>query len=142
MWSNPESTAGKHFAKHTPIVPHRPSLQCNSRLDQVILSRCRTDTLWLNHRRHKAGKHPTGLCNPCQVKENVEHVLLECPRYEAARRSAFKSIAEEDLSIDTILDSSDPTAWNATLDFLKKAEIIKRLRLEAEEEKVSSRNLV
>ena len=38
-----------------------------------MLGRC-----LVNHQLHKMGKHPTGLCDQCNVPETVTHFLLEC----------------------------------------------------------------
>ncbi len=56
-----------------------------SREDQVILTRLRMGHTKLNSTLHIIGKHSTGLCEICQVKETVDHVLLHCPRYEQER---------------------------------------------------------
>lgn len=32
------------------------------------------------------GKHPTGLCERCQVEESVVHVIMECDKYEQERQ--------------------------------------------------------
>ena len=49
------------------------------------LFRLRTGHYKLNNHLHKIGLHSSGLCSSCFVPEDVEHVLLYCPRYSIPR---------------------------------------------------------
>ena len=46
------------------------------RKDEQILIRLRLGHSALNKTMNLIGKHPTGLCEGCQVEETVEHVLM------------------------------------------------------------------
>ncbi len=63
-----------------------------SREDQVILTRLRMGHTKLNSTLHIIGNHSTGLCEICQVKETVDHVLLLCPRYEQERNELQREL--------------------------------------------------
>ena len=38
------------------------------------------------------GKHDTGLCDGCMVKETEDHVLLYCELYDAEREWLFERV--------------------------------------------------
>ncbi len=38
------------------------------------------------------GKHPTGFCDQCQIPETVEHVLINCSKYELQRMDMIKDM--------------------------------------------------
>lgn len=41
----------------------------------------------LNNTLNVIGKHPTEKCDYCQEKETVEHVLIQCRRYQREREN-------------------------------------------------------
>ena len=45
---------------------------------EVQLSRLRLGVANTNHRLFILKRHLNGLCNKCQVKETIHHLLLEC----------------------------------------------------------------
>jgi len=51
------------------------------------------------------GKHLTGFCDLCQVKENIEHILLQCNKENIS--SILKDqclICKADLNLKSVLD--------------------------------------
>lgn len=50
------------------------------------MTRLRVGHCNLNKTLHIIGKHPTGLCDFCQLPESVKHVLCICKKYEADRQ--------------------------------------------------------
>lgn len=40
------------------------------------------------------GKHPTGLCDQCQIPENAEHFLVYCTKSEIQRMISVKDMSE------------------------------------------------
>ncbi|KAG5847791.1 hypothetical protein ANANG_G00129960, partial [Anguilla anguilla] len=78
-------TKGRHLYK----IPNKVGMVRNSgtdRREQVIVSRIRIGHSNLNSTLFIIGKHPTGYCEQCQESETVEHVLIECRKYEQERR--------------------------------------------------------
>ena len=62
-----------------------PSVFSISTSSSPILFRLRTGHCKLNSHLHKIGLHSSGLCSSCFVPEDIEHVLLHCPRYSIPR---------------------------------------------------------
>ncbi len=50
--------------------------------EETILTRLRIGHGKLNSRLHMIVKDPRGLCDQCQIYENVEHVLVYCTKYK------------------------------------------------------------
>lgn len=51
------------------------------------------------------GKHPTGLCDLCQVEESIEHILLQCNKENIS--SILKNqclIYKSDFNLKSVLD--------------------------------------
>lgn len=40
------------------------------------------------------GKHPTGLCDQCQIPENAEHFLVYCTKSEIQSMISVKDMSE------------------------------------------------
>ncbi len=53
--------------------------------DEDIISRMRFGHTGLNSTLHIMKK--TGRCEHCGLQETVEHILLECPRYQQERQT-------------------------------------------------------
>jgi len=49
-----------------------------NRQKEVILSRLLLGRCGLNHYLHQMKRHPTGLCDTCHTKEDIEHYVLLC----------------------------------------------------------------
>ena len=83
-----------------------PSTQLPRTLDKVrgseasLLSRLRTGHILLNGWRFRMRLFHTAACGCGAVDESVHHFLLECPRFEAARRVLFRSVG----AVDSLLD--------------------------------------
>ena len=48
------------------------------RTKQVVLTRIKLGRCRLNHYLHIANCHPTGLCDFCGIKEDIQHFLVDC----------------------------------------------------------------
>ncbi len=44
------------------------------------------------------GKHPTGFCDQCQIPETVEHVLINCSKYELQMMDMIKDMEKVGLT--------------------------------------------
>ena len=56
-----------------------------NRKEEEIMTRLGKGHSNLN-RIHIIGRHPTGLCERCQVPETLEHVLVNCRKYTSERK--------------------------------------------------------
>ena len=54
------------------------------RTEESVLLRLRFGHTGLNSKLFLIGKHETGRCD-CGQEENVEHVIMDCERYEQDR---------------------------------------------------------
>ena len=50
-----------------------------------VIMKLRTEYINLNNYRRYIGKHETGLCNHCNVKETVSHFLIDCTGFRDDR---------------------------------------------------------
>ncbi len=103
-----------------------------SREDQVILTRLRMGHAKLNSTLHIIGKHSTGLCEICQVKETVDHVLLLCPRYEQERNELQRELQNlgcTEFSICNILNTKQGSGKiiKTILKFIKNSGLKNRI---------------
>ncbi len=59
------------------------------------------NSLRIGHRKLNStlriiGKHPTGFCDHCQTPGTVEHVLVNCRKYDTERENMTKHSTEEE----------------------------------------------
>ena len=70
-----KSKTGKEYRNMVGGVQHKwAEINPNSAL-QRTWGRIRMLNCCLNHYQHKIGKHPTGLCDDCNVPESIQHVI-------------------------------------------------------------------
>ena len=86
-----KESKGRHFYKTQNKVGETRNQGGNGK-EQVTLSGLRIWHCQLNGTLHIIGKHPTGNCDMCQVKESVEHVFMSCPKYELNRRTMMTAL--------------------------------------------------
>ncbi len=99
---------GSHFYNIQNRVSQSEMILNLRREDQVILTRLRMSHTKLNSTLHIIGKHSTGLCEICQVKETVDHVLILCPRYQQGRnylQRELQNLGSNKFSICNILNT-------------------------------------
>ena len=63
----------------------------------MLLFKARTKSLEVNNRTHRWANEGNRNCNKCggEREETVEHIMLECPRYEGVRRVMIEGIKKE-----------------------------------------------
>lgn len=102
-----------------------------NRKEQVILSRLRMGHSNLNSTLHTMGKHPTGLCNYCQEKETVEHILISCGKYNQERQemmAQLQSTEQIEGNVKNILDCAEKgQGTKYFFDYLKETGLDKRI---------------
>ena len=68
-----------HYHMVQPVVRRRcKSPADENRYMEKALTRLRLDICLLNSFKSKIRVHPTGLCDSCQVEEDVYHYLIQC----------------------------------------------------------------
>lgn len=56
------------------------------------MNRLRIGHSKLNSTLHIMGKYPIGFCEHCQTPETVEHVIVNCRKYEREREDMIKNM--------------------------------------------------
>ncbi len=90
-------------------------------MHRLRLGKCRQ----LNDFLYTIGKHPDGKCNLCGIKDNVEHFILECKKYDAQRlelKNDLRKIGVKNLSIGSILGGKTPPVAEI-MKFINKCKI-------------------
>src|ERR1700733_679094 len=73
-----QDPVGKFYKMICPIVSKNIKYIDPIRSKEVQISRLRLGVANTNSRLFKMGRHPTGNCETCQVKDDIEHLLLKC----------------------------------------------------------------
>ena len=98
--------------------------------DEQILIRLRLGHSALNKTKGLIGKHPTGLCEGCQVEETVEHVLMYCSDYEIERESMKNQLRELGMQVYTlenVLSLRKRKYIKVLFDFLRETGLYDRI---------------
>jgi ribonuclease HI len=76
-WQNQWSNSKSAFKSLKPNIGPNV-LKFKDRKSETTGFRLRLGQCRLNHYLHEIGCHPTGLCDTCNVSENIEHFLMKC----------------------------------------------------------------
>ena len=106
-------TTNRKYKKIRPSIEHWSSSYHPNRRIERSLSRLRIGHTWLTHRHILEGQPPPE-CDQCHVPISVEHILVECTKYQRGRRR-FRF---ENKSIETLL--GDDGDINSLMSFLKE----------------------
>ncbi|KAI2644871.1 putative RNA-directed DNA polymerase from transposon BS [Labeo rohita] len=99
-----------------------------SRKEDCVLSRLRLGHTGLNATLNIIGKHPTGLCDWCGVRETVEHVLIQCNKYAEDRRKLIEKLQKKGVQHLTLKELLNPVGSdNLLVIFLKRTQLIHRI---------------
>ena len=81
---------------------------CKQRDKEVIITRLRIGKCRLNYYLNKIGCHADGLCIKCHVAETVEHLLIDCTKYDLASavRSKCKNLKLEPNLVNILTTNS------------------------------------
>ncbi|KAI2663026.1 Gag-Pol polyprotein [Labeo rohita] len=91
-WDNEQKGRRLHSIQSMVSKGRNPR---GSRKDDCVLSRLRLGHTGLNSTLNIIGKHPTGLCDWCGIRETVEHVLIQCNRYTEDRRKLIEELQKK-----------------------------------------------
>lgn len=123
-------------ARGTPPIPVPDSRL--TRADASLLHRLRTGSAFTRlalHRYGRAGRVDSPECTVCGDPEDITHILLICPEYDAARKVLFATVLKAGGRTATTTCLLFPTgsrrqAWSifrAVLEFLHQTELAERL---------------
>jgi len=74
------STTGHFYKLLEPTVSRRVKFTNTNRNKETTITRLKLGKCCLNSYLHRINRHPTGLCQHCNIPETVEHFLLHCPQ--------------------------------------------------------------
>lgn len=63
-----------------------------NRREETIMTRLRIGHNKLNSTLHTMGKHPAEFCDQCHIHETVEHLLINCLKYELQRMDMINDV--------------------------------------------------
>lgn len=100
-----------------------------NRREEDVLSRLKLGHSMLNSSLKLIGKHQTGECEHCGVPESVEHVLIQCNRYNRHRQLLVARASENNIPfrVTSILQADTIVVIKAVLKFLKDSGIFGRI---------------
>ena len=108
----------------------KPWETCNqpSREREVILCRLRSGHTRLTHCHYFNSTGPP-ICESCDVRLSVEHLLISCTALRHERRHLLKYVTTHHLNLDlpTLLGDGDPALTDLVLDFVMESPFSKRL---------------
>ncbi len=82
----------------------------------------------LNSTLYIIGKYPTGFCDQCQIPETVEHVLINCLKYELQRMGMIKNMGKIGRGVKNIMDCSrSEQGMKYLIFFLTKTRLMIRI---------------
>ena len=84
------------------------------RTEEICMTRLTRHT-GLNQTLHKMGKHPTGKCTLFSQSETVEHVILQCKKYNNDRNHLLQSLRQakhHEFSLSGLLGENNRSTEN------------------------------
>ena len=89
---------------------------------ETALTRLRIGHTNLTHSYHMVRGLDPPVCDRCNVRMTVKHILLECRKYIAARRKYYNHP-----SLITMLREADDFSLNRLLLFLQETDILNKI---------------
>uniref|UniRef100_A0A3B5QAR3 Reverse transcriptase domain-containing protein n=1 Tax=Xiphophorus maculatus TaxID=8083 RepID=A0A3B5QAR3_XIPMA len=124
-----EEKTGRWFYKIQKIVGERRNGRRNRKEERVI-TRLRFGHTGLNYTLFKIKKHDNGKCDYCGKYETIEHVILECHKYERERRymrREFECIKEKINLLDILRKNLGSKHIQIIIKYLKKTKLFHRI---------------
>lgn len=103
---------------------------CRSRKEEDVLARLRLGHSGLNGTLRIMGKHETGECEYCRVQEDVEHVIMFCPKFWQQRRVLEQRVNDSRVGFDIkglLQGISQEMIGRALIKYLKSTRLIDRV---------------
>jgi ribonuclease HI len=96
---------GSNYKTICQIVNTDIKLSDPNRQLEVQITRLRLGMANTNYRLFKIGKHPSGLCDVCNVKDDIEHLLLRCKKENIGNILRNKcDLYKSDFNLKTLLN--------------------------------------
>ena len=92
------------------------------RKEEVVLTRLRLGHSALNKTLQVVGKHQDGLCEDCLEDETIEHVLMNCSKYEIERetlRNKMRELGEQEITVKSLLRMDNRKHLRILIEFLR-----------------------
>jgi ribonuclease HI len=124
-WDN--EIKGRHMYQIQSTVG-KGRISGRRRYEENMITRLRLGHTRLNSTLHLISKHPTGLCEVCEVSETIEHVLMKCRRYNVERKELKEKLNNIGVKF-TILNvlKSDRSIINLMIEYLGNTGLNKRI---------------
>ncbi len=78
----------------------------HNRREDAVMTMLRLGHGSLNNTLKMMGKHQTGLCEGCREEESVEHIIINCKRYETQRqvmKNNLRAIGVQEITLKGLL---------------------------------------
>ncbi len=108
----------------------RGKITGRNRMEEIIFTRLRIGHCGLNKCLHILGKHRSGRCEFCDRIESVEHVVLECQKYERERikmKESIRNLGVQGNSLKELLGKNSNDVSTHLFSFLKDTGIVNRI---------------
>ena len=92
-------TKGRHLYRIQKVVGKMRDMG-RGKKDEDIISRMRFGHTGLNSTLKIIGKHETGRCDYCNRQETIEHVMMECPKYQQERQSLKERLESNKIKME------------------------------------------
>ena len=108
-WSSPSLANNKKYKKIRPSVEFWTSSFHTNRKHEKVLTRLRIGHTRLTHGFLFEGSSPP-VCDCCQVQLTVEHILVDCKRYDNSRtkyhidEKSIDILLNEDIDVDNVMN--------------------------------------
>jgi hypothetical protein len=120
-----KDTKGRHTYKIKPVINKWTSSNCDRRTKEVVLARLRIGHTRLTH-EYLLNRDPSPLCPQCNVSLSIEHIILDCPRYNLQRKTLkdFTSSLNLPFSIPLLLGDGQPAVLDKVFAFLIETKLL------------------
>lgn len=114
------------FYKHLKPTEYKNCSSFKYRNVSSTVNRLRSGHCNTAQYNFKIGKHPSGRCEQCNVKEDVDHLLIHCKKYEGDRRVAIKKSSDIEMNFNLKNLLFSPKMSDILTEFLSTSGIINR----------------
>lgn len=99
-----DKPTGRHYKAIEPTVGRKIKYYDKNRHKETIITRLRLGKCFLNAYLHEIDRHPSGLCDHCQVPETVQHFLIDCSKAPALSTPniTIQQALSDDINIERI----------------------------------------
>ena len=116
---------GRHTHSIKPIHSDWSSCHQPSRQREVVLARLRLGHTFYTHKHILSAEQSNPYCDVCGVPQTIQHLLIECSKFEQYRTSIRRYALSHNtsLSLPVLLGNDHPALINLLFNFLDKAKL-------------------